>query len=137
MLEIINYLHEKNIVLRNLNAESWRFHKGTDGERKLMLVNLSHVEEIKDDKTYKSNSGSPLYTSPENISDYNVTGTMLYAADMWAVGVITYMCVLGVPPWNGTNNKEMYSNILKHNHKYPEKLAESQNPQKKDVEGFY
>ena len=50
--------------------------------------------------------GSPLYMGPEVLSRmYD------YKADIWAIGVMTYMLLTGKPPFEGKDNNDTYTKI--------------------------
>ena len=50
--------------------------------------------------------GSPLYMAPDVLSHmYD------YKADIWSIGVITYMLLTGEPPFEGKDNDETFTKI--------------------------
>jgi serine/threonine protein kinase len=51
--------------------------------------------------------GTPGYVSPEIIRD-RVYGP---EADVWALGVITYILLCGYPPFYAENNKDLYAQV--------------------------
>ena len=52
--------------------------------------------------------GSPLYMAPEIVQEkeYN------HKVDIWSVGVICYILICGVAPFNARNKDEIYKSIL-------------------------
>ena len=56
--------------------------------------------------TMSSKAGTPAYVSPEVIAgNYNLD------CDMWAAGCVLYVMVAGYPPFYGSNEIELASNI--------------------------
>lgn len=50
--------------------------------------------------------GTPYYIAPDILN-----GDYTEVVDMWALGVVLYMMVSGLPPFNGDNNKEIIKAI--------------------------
>lgn len=48
--------------------------------------------------------GSPHYMAPEVVQFKNQDDK----ADVWSLGVITYMCMTGQQPFSGASNKEIH-----------------------------
>ncbi len=41
------------------------------------------------------------------------------AADVWAIGILTYRMLYGVPPFRAPSEKELYQKIIKGTFSYP------------------
>ena len=54
----------------------------------------------------KERLGSPFYVAPE-VLDEKYTK----ACDYWSIGVITFILLAGFPPFNGNDEKIVYSKI--------------------------
>jgi len=52
--------------------------------------------------------GTPYYIAPDILN-----GDYTEIVDMWALGVVLYMMISGLPPFNGDNNKEIIKAIKK------------------------
>mmetsp|Transcript_18756 Transcript_18756/g.28807 ORF Transcript_18756/g.28807 Transcript_18756/m.28807 type:complete len:122 (+) Transcript_18756:1145-1510(+) len=52
--------------------------------------------------------GTPLYASPEMLNN-SVSGPF---TDLWALGVIVYLIVVGEPPWKGNQEYGVFQQIL-------------------------
>lgn len=60
--------------------------------------------------TMSSKAGTPAYVSPEVLQGhYNLD------CDMWAAGCVLYVMIAGYPPFYGSNEIELASNIMKGN----------------------
>jgi len=85
---------------------------GSDGYIMLSDFGLSKM-------AIESNSfcGTPEYISPEIITGKGHNHT----ADWWALGVLTYEMLTGVPPYYDKNRNKMFLNIEKADIRWPEK----------------
>eukprot|EP01129_Flabellula_baltica_P005738 TRINITY_DN2096_c0_g1_i1.p1 TRINITY_DN2096_c0_g1~~TRINITY_DN2096_c0_g1_i1.p1 ORF type:complete len:358 (-),score=45.60 TRINITY_DN2096_c0_g1_i1:43-1116(-) len=72
--------------------------------------------------------GSPEYLAPEILLSKPYDGT---AADMWAIGVITFMLLGGYPPFTGTLS-QMFQRIYKGEYSFGAPVWESISPEAKD-----
>ena len=106
------YLHEKNILHRDLNLEH---------------ILISDTEkDIETGEEYfwiKLTNFSISKIFEKNKKEHNVVGTYYYMApevfkhnydeksDIWSVGVILYIILCGKPPFDGNNDKEIIKKI--------------------------
>jgi len=70
---------------------------------------------VKRKKLY-SGVGTPDYLAPEILLAVGHS----YPVDWWALGVILYEFLTGLPPFNGHKVEEIFQNILKNDIQYPE-----------------
>lgn len=72
--------------------------------------------------------GSVYYIAPEVIKkNYNEK------CDIWSLGVILYMMLFGVPPFNGRTDKIIFDKILAGKYTLPEKKSLNISPEAKDL----
>mmetsp|Transcript_94293 Transcript_94293/g.236695 ORF Transcript_94293/g.236695 Transcript_94293/m.236695 type:complete len:532 (+) Transcript_94293:77-1672(+) len=110
----VKYLHEKNIVHRDLKPENILLtSKSVDDMRpKLADFGLARMNmKTKDCKTF---CGTPHYFAPEVIHtfrdrDAGQPGGYGKQADMWSLGVILYIMLSGIPPFEEDG---LYEQIL-------------------------
>ena len=104
ILSAVNYLHERKIVHRDLKPENVLFeHKNDFSSIKIIDFGLAlHTTE----KRLKEKVGSIFYVSPEVLS-HNYTDK----CDMWSCGVLAYVMLSGLPPFDGNSNSEIISKI--------------------------
>lgn len=100
MLECIGYLHDQNIVHRDLKLENFVFEDDSmDSELKLIDFGLSkHFEQA---EVLHGAVGTPFYVAPEVLSNhYNSK------CDVWSIGVMAYMLLSGYPPFDGETDRQ-------------------------------
>lgn len=126
MLLSIGYLHNNNVVHRDLKLENWLYeHEGEDSKLKLIDFGFSKVFD-KHTKMHQS-CGSVAYVAPEVLRRSYSGGN----CDMWSLGVIVFMLLSGYPPFYGRTEEKMILLIeqgryhmrneryINYNYKYP------------------
>eukprot|EP00485_Elphidium_margaritaceum_P001745 CAMPEP_0202694468 /NCGR_PEP_ID=MMETSP1385-20130828/8324_1 /ASSEMBLY_ACC=CAM_ASM_000861 /TAXON_ID=933848 /ORGANISM="Elphidium margaritaceum" /LENGTH=732 /DNA_ID=CAMNT_0049350321 /DNA_START=25 /DNA_END=2223 /DNA_ORIENTATION=- len=120
ILSAISYMHELNIVHRDLKAQNMVFdEKGPEGV--LKIIDFGDSLCVEEEKTYAEFVGTIHYVPPEIVRPR--TGKELKKSDMWSVGVICYLLCCGRPPYSGRTQKQILANIVSKNKKlcFPEK----------------
>ncbi|CAL1169936.1 unnamed protein product [Cladocopium goreaui] len=126
MAAAIRYIHSMGIVHRDIKLENWVF--ASPAQERLKLIDFGLATRIvgseghSEGRTRKLTQmcGTCYYVAPEIIGLKN--GTICkgdgYAqeVDVWALGVLIYMLVSGMPPFNGKNHADVIWNIA--NFKY-------------------
>merc|ERR1712087_677318 len=121
MLKAIQYLHEQNIVHRDLKPENFVF-ATTANDANIILIDFGCAKKVEDDKEYKDLVGTVYYLAPElaaQSSRVSKTGKVLKCADIWSIGVITYVMLTGRQPFKGKTNKDIFTRIIKEKLKFP------------------
>eukprot|EP00929_Paragymnodinium_shiwhaense_P022374 TRINITY_DN14312_c0_g1_i1.p1 TRINITY_DN14312_c0_g1~~TRINITY_DN14312_c0_g1_i1.p1 ORF type:complete len:659 (-),score=102.00 TRINITY_DN14312_c0_g1_i1:427-2295(-) len=109
MLQAINYLHSHKIVHRDLKLENW-MHGSPDCDRedRLKLIDFGFSRVLCDNKeTLDMPCGTLHYTSPEVLGRRYTN-----KCDIWSLGVICYMLLMGRPPFRGQNSMKIAKSIL-------------------------
>jgi serine/threonine protein kinase len=93
----LDHLHKSKILYRDLKPENILV--DTDGYLKLSDFGLAK-------QAIESNTfcGTPEYISPEMLAGKGHS----YTADWWALGVLTYEMLTGVPPFYDKNRNAMF-----------------------------
>jgi len=119
MLQALRHLHERNIVHRDLKPENWLFDSpSTDAN--IILIDFGTALEVEDEAQYTDLVGTPFYLAPESATNAPFrTGQMLKASDIWAIGVIAYICLTGTPPFYGNSNRDICRAIVKQKLRFP------------------
>ena len=101
-LEGLNYLHEKNIIHRDLKSANIFLTK--NGTIKIGDLNVSKIAKV--GMAY-TQTGTPYYASPEIWLDKPYD----FKSDIWSLGCILYELCQLKPPFRGTSLKNLCYNI--------------------------
>lgn len=109
LLEVLNYLHHHNILLRNLDPSNILFNGET-----VMLIGLSKArffintkKKTQNGTKYVANFSGVVYKAPEVINhDYDLK------ADIWVVGVLMHLLLTGDLPFMAPNTDKLNEAIL-------------------------
>ena len=103
----VEHLHSRDIVHRDIKPENIVIDRC--GHARLTDFGLAKADFSK--STRRSFVGSAEYLAPETIKG----DTQSSAVDWWSVGVLLYEMLCGSAPFNGTNNNDVYQQILHKN----------------------
>eukprot|EP01126_Amoeba_proteus_P014592 TRINITY_DN1644_c0_g2_i9.p1 TRINITY_DN1644_c0_g2~~TRINITY_DN1644_c0_g2_i9.p1 ORF type:complete len:209 (+),score=18.78 TRINITY_DN1644_c0_g2_i9:334-960(+) len=99
---MLEYLHEKSIVYRDLKPENLMI----DRFGHLKLIDFGFAKKLVPGDRTCTICGTPDYVAPECIlgetSGYDVR------VDYWALGVLTFELMVGIPPFLGLDTIEKY-----------------------------
>jgi len=114
LLDALAYLHERNIVHRDLKAEHIMLSKDDiNSEIKIIDFGLAIIHN-QDDPKMKAFAGSAFTVAPEVIKrSYDKQ------CDLWSVGVVTYFLLTARMPFNAKNDKEIFQKIIAGDYSYP------------------
>lgn len=93
----LGYLHKSNIYYRDLKPENILL--GLDGYILLADFGLAKINQMQDGAEPNSFCGTPEYISPEMIVGSGHDHTL----DWWALGVLIYEMIIGIPPFYHKN----------------------------------
>ncbi|XP_013914191.1 PREDICTED: death-associated protein kinase 2, partial [Thamnophis sirtalis] len=97
ILDGVNYLHAKKIAHFDLKPENIMLLDKTLPIPHIKLIDFGLAHEIEDGVEFKNIFGTPEFVAPE-IVNYEPLGL---AADLWSIGVITYILLSGASPFLG------------------------------------
>ena len=113
----INYWHSNNIVHRylkpeNLLLENTVSHEDLGGKKtmKIKIIDFGTAQEFEvgGKKKMEERYGTPYYIAPDVLNkSYNEKW------DIWSLGVILYILLVGYPPFNGSDDKKIIEAVKK------------------------
>jgi serine/threonine protein kinase len=86
------------------------------------VASAAQLKEWQHGNTDATAGGTPDYLAPELLSKDMTHGPPV---DLWAIGVILYEFLLGVPPFNAPTAHEIFNNIRNRDIYWPEDVEES------------
>ncbi|KAI7906140.1 kinase-like domain-containing protein [Cokeromyces recurvatus] len=104
LLHAVKWLHERNIVHRDLKLENILIHKDDHGEMVLKITDFGLARVI-DPKSplLVTRCGSEEYAAPEIIKQENYDGRK---TDIWSLGIILYTLLVGYLPFRYDPRKQ-------------------------------
>jgi serine/threonine protein kinase len=116
ILKAVQYMQSHNIVHRDLKPENILFEtKDEDSPIKIIDMGLArkHYGEL-GEPPMTSVVGTPYYICPTVLNkSYDKS------CDLWSIGVMAYILLVGYPPFNGNDNKEVYASVRKGTYCFP------------------
>ncbi|KAK0153560.1 Death-associated protein kinase 1 [Merluccius polli] len=107
ILDGVSYLHTKHIAHFDLKPENIMLLNRTVPHPRIKLIDFGLAHKIDFGNDFKNIFGTPEFVAPE-VVNYEPLGL---EADMWSVGVITYILLSGASPFLGDNKQETLANV--------------------------
>jgi len=108
------YLHENNIIHRDIKLENimiYDIEKDINTKEEyfwIKIIDFGTAKIFQKNKKEKTIIGSTYYIAPEVLKKkYNEK------CDTWSIGVVLFMLITGIPPFDGKNDKEIINSIQK------------------------
>ena len=131
ILLAIRYCHKMRIVHRDIKPENILIvGKEPDGLLNVKLIDFGTAKIFNEFSKNKALVGSSYYIAPEVIR-----GKYDEACDLWSIGVIMYLMLVGTPPFNGEEDDDILRAVTigKYETSYPQYQNLSENA--KDLMG--
>ncbi|KAM4711372.1 striated muscle preferentially expressed protein kinase [Anableps anableps] len=109
ILEGLQYLHQKNIAHLDIKPENILM--ASPGSDQIRICDYGNAIKLDTSEEYYCKYGTPEYVAPEIVNQTPIST----ATDIWPVGVITYLCLTGVSPFAGENDRVTALNIRNYN----------------------
>ncbi|XP_063202596.1 death-associated protein kinase 2 isoform X3 [Chroicocephalus ridibundus] len=128
ILDGVNYLHSKKIAHFDLKPENIMLLDKNIPIPHIKLIDFGLAHKIEEGVEFKNIFGTPEFVAPE-IVNYEPLGL---AADMWSIGVITYILLSGASPFLGETKQETLANITAVNYEFDEEFFSNTSDLAKD-----
>ncbi|XP_043931808.1 striated muscle preferentially expressed protein kinase isoform X2 [Protopterus annectens] len=116
ILDGICYLHRNNIMHLDIKPENILM-ADTSSEQ-IRICDFGNAQEVMSGESQYCRYGTPEFVAPEIVAQTPVTP----ATDVWSVGVVAYLCLTGISPFVGENDKATLMNINNYNVAFEEKM---------------
>lgn len=107
LLHVISYLNSVSMCHRDLKPENIMINPET---LKIKLLDFGLSTRFNESQDLTSPVGTPYYVAPEILR-----GKYNRECDMWSVGIICFILLTGVPPFQGDDLADIYKEILQFN----------------------
>ncbi|XP_008835295.1 death-associated protein kinase 3 [Nannospalax galili] len=128
ILDGVHYLHSKRIAHFDLKPENIMLLDKHAASPRIKLIDFGIAHKIEAGNEFKNIFGTPEFVAPE-IVNYEPLGL---EADMWSIGVITYILLSGASPFLGETKQETLTNISAVNYDFDEEYFSSTSELAKD-----
>nr|GMD53692.1 CDPK-related kinase 4-like isoform X1 [Ipomoea batatas] len=107
ILNVVAFCHLQGVVHRDLKPENFLFTKREE-DAPMKVIDFGLSDFIKPDQRLNDIVGSAYYVAPEVLHrSYNVE------ADMWSIGVITYILLCGSRPFWARTESGIFRSVLR------------------------
>ncbi|XP_078456161.1 death-associated protein kinase 1 [Lampetra planeri] len=107
ILDGVHYLHSKHIAHFDLKPENIMLLECNQRNPRIKLIDFGLAHIIEEGIEFRNIFGTPEFVAPE-VVNYEPLGL---EADMWSIGVITYILLSGASPFLGDSKQETLTNI--------------------------
>ena len=127
ILSAVTYCHKLKIIHRDLKPENILISKKNKNSFNIIkVIDFGTAIIFNKNKNDKSLTGSVYYISPEVLSKNR---NYSEKCDVWSCGIIMYILLTGLPPFNGDSDEEIMKKIINGKFdmkKYPWPIISSQ-----------
>jgi calcium-dependent protein kinase len=107
IMRAIFYMHESGVVHRDLKPENFLFlDKGPIETNVLKIIDFGLSRRREPGQMLTTKVGTPYYVAPQVLA-----GRYDHMCDIWSCGVIMFILLSGVPPFNGNTDAEILAKV--------------------------
>ncbi|XP_058521028.1 striated muscle preferentially expressed protein kinase isoform X1 [Ochotona princeps] len=111
VLEGICYLHQSHVLHLDVKPENLLVWDGAEGEEQVRICDFGNAQELTPGEPQYCHYGTPEFVAPEIVNQSPVSGV----TDIWPVGVVAFLCLTGISPFVGENDRTTLMNIRNYN----------------------
>ncbi|XP_026073372.1 striated muscle preferentially expressed protein kinase-like isoform X1 [Carassius auratus] len=116
LLEGISYLHHHDIL--HLDIKPDNILMADPSSDQIRICDFGNAVKFTPDEAQYCKYGTPEFVAPEIVNQTPISK----ATDIWPVGVLTYLCLTGVSPFAGENDRSSVLNIRNYNVAFEESM---------------
>jgi len=128
LFKALKYCHDRQVAHRDLKPENLLLMSRSD-DRAIKIADFGFAKRVSSDHCLLTQCGTPGYVAPEILHGVPY-GTK---ADMWSLGVITYILLGGYPPFIEQNQRELFKKIKKGQYEFHPEYWRNVSPEAKDM----
>ncbi|XP_036394775.1 death-associated protein kinase 2-like [Megalops cyprinoides] len=114
ILQGVGFMHSKHIAHFDLKPENIMLSDKHVEHPHIKIIDFGLAQCLTPGEEYRSLCGTPQYIAPEVINYEPLS----ISADMWSIGVITYIMLSGMSPFQGDTDEETLRNIVGMNYEF-------------------
>ncbi|XP_045337322.1 striated muscle preferentially expressed protein kinase isoform X6 [Leopardus geoffroyi] len=111
VIEGICYLHQNHVLHLDVKPENLMVWDGAEGEEQVRICDFGNAQELTPGEPQYCQYGTPEFVAPEIVNQTPVSGV----TDIWPVGVVAFLCLTGISPFVGENDRTTLMNIRNYN----------------------
>ncbi|XP_019378377.1 PREDICTED: striated muscle preferentially expressed protein kinase [Gavialis gangeticus] len=115
VLEGLRYLHQCGILHLDIKPDNLLM--ADPSSEQVRICDFGNAQELTAGEPQYCAYGTPEFVGPEIVSQSPVSPV----TDVWPVGVITYLCLTGISPFVGENDRTTLMNIRNYNVAFEER----------------
>ena len=108
LLSAIAYCHERGIAHRDLKPENILLETSNKDKPEIKVIDFGTAQAFNPSSTFKGTIGTAYYIAPEVF-----TKSYDQKCDIWSCGVILYILLSGIPPFNGKTDEDIIKAVKK------------------------
>ena len=128
LLEAVHLLHTKNIAHRDLKPQNILLKSKKDNAN-IKLADFGFACRVHTPQSLTTRCGTPTYVAPEILKNIPYD----QSADMWSVGVILYVLLVGYPPFSSENQNVLFQKIRTADYNFRDVDWKTISPQAKEL----
>lgn len=115
LLKAVEYMHSRGVAHRDLKPQNLLLTSKED-DADIKLCDFGFSRRVHTPQSLVTRCGTPTYVSPEILK--NVPHDQ--STDMWSIGVILYVLLVGYPPFMEDSQQELFRKIRAGEYNFPE-----------------
>ncbi|XP_051478999.1 striated muscle preferentially expressed protein kinase isoform X2 [Apus apus] len=116
VLEGICYLHQHRVLHLDIKPENLLM--ADSSSEQVRICDFGNAQELTPEEPQYCKYGTPEFVGPEIVNQSPVSSV----TDIWPVGVVAYLCLTGISPFVGENDKTTLMNIRNYNVAFEERM---------------
>lgn len=128
LVSAIAYCHERKIVHRDLKPENILIESSNGSDINIKVIDFGTAQTFTSGTKLRATLGTPYYIAPEVLfRSYNEK------CDVWSAGVILYILLSGMPPFDGASDEEIMKAVKKTKFSFSAKVWDEISADAKDL----